>query len=279
MKLVSLTIARNSAWCINATLKHALRYVDEAVVLDHASTDGTTGILKRMSGPLHVLRVDDPEWNEMHHRQATLNYGRKIGGTHFVIIDDDEILTQHLVKDIREVLCDLPPGVCLKAPLMALWRSLDYYRSDFNNPFARAYKSVGFADAPDLFWESKDGYQHHHTHPYNSTDIRWLHHGDGGYLHFQHANWRRLVIKQTWYMCMELLRYGKVVANYKGTMDESGLELKPVPSKWWGPEKAAIKLDAEPWQLDDIKRMASEHGTNYFEARGVNVRRLLKENQ
>jgi hypothetical protein len=126
-------------------------------------------------------------------------------------------------------------------------------------------------------WKAeKGGYQHHHTAPYGVNQIRLLSPDQGGYMHLQHANWERLVIKQTWYMCMELCRWGQIKANYRGTMDETGLKLSPIPPGWWSRERAMLKLEQTPWQLADIRRMVSERGAEWFGQRGVDVTLFLE---
>lgn len=271
MKLVSLTISRNSAWVIRATITHALRYCDSAVVLLHASTDETLSILRRFDERLTIAKLEDPQWNEMEHRQTTLNIGRELGGTHFVVIDDDEILTNNLRNKIRDWAEQIPPRACLHLPLLSCWRSLDRYRSDQGNTFSMAYKTVLFADAPGVNWQPKGKYQHHHTAPYGTEMLRWLRHDLGGYLHLQHANWDRLVTKQTWYMCMELSRWNKINADYRRTMDEEGLQTLPVPAEWWSKERNYIALAQPSWHAADIKRMVAERGARFFESYGVKV--------
>lgn len=272
MKLVSLTIARNSDWCIKATITNALRYVDAAVVVLHASTDTTLDILRKFDERVTIAKLDDPVWNEMEHRQASLDIGRDIGGTHFVILDDDEILTMPVVDRMREYADCLPQDACLHLPLLCCWRSLDKYRVDPGSPFSRSYKSTMFADGPLVQWSAKGGYQHHHTSPFGTTMFNWLKHDMGGYLHLQHADWNRLVAKQTWYMCMELCRWGKINANYRGTMDETGLRTAPVPAAWWGPEKKWVKPAQPPWHVPEIQRMVAERGPEFFLKHNVDVR-------
>lgn len=271
MKLISLTIARNSSWVIKATITHALKYCDAAVVLLHNSADDSLKILRQFDNRVIIAKLDDPAWDEMHHRQQTLHIGRDLGGTHFLVLDDDEILTDNLVPQIRPMAEGCPDGACIHLPLLSCWRSLDQYRSDPGNPFTNAYKTVLFRDDPMVGWKTRDGYQHHHTSPYNTTMVRRLVAQQGGYMHIQHANWHRLVVKQTWYMCMELCRWGRIQANYKGTMDERGLQTSPVRPGWWGPERAFIKLEQEPWHIAEIRKMVADRGAEFFEQHGVNV--------
>ena len=276
MNLTSLTICRDSAWCIEATLTHALRYCDQAVVLCHATTDGTQDILKAMDRVDVIEEPDATKWNEMHDRQKTLDRGRELGGTHFLILDDDEVAADPMVPTMRKAAEALNPGEILMQAMVCCWRDLDHYRCDKQtNPFARLYKSTVFADAPELSWRPQGDYHHHHTHPYGSYQLRP---GPGPYrwLHLQHSSWPRLVTKQCHYMCMELLRYGEVKADYRRTMSEHGLERREIPADWWADGlKDMIDLEAEPWQLGDLKKMIKAKGIQFFRANDIPVDKAL----
>jgi len=274
MNLVALTICRNSEWCIEASLNASLRWCDSAVVLDHASADATAAILKRLQAiygkRLTLLHEADPTWSEMRHRQRTLVAARRIGATHCAIIDDDEILTEPIAAVIRKIIGTLEPAEALLIPGLALWRSLDNYRCD-NSPFGKAYVTMAFADAPLLYWQPRDhGYEHHHRAPFGVVTKRVGRQDEGGLMHFQHANWRRLIAKQQWYQMMEWQRWGKqfgaqiIRARYAPAVNETGLLLKPVPHSWWGMEKHLINLDAAPWQEADMRRMIAEKGADFF---------------
>jgi len=270
MKLVSLTICRNSAWSIEAVLRSALRWVDECLVLDHASEDDTPAILKSLAeetGRIRVVREDDPVWHEARHRQRTLNEARDMGATHCAIIDDDEVLSENLVPRIRPAVERLDPAQMLSIPWVTLWRSLDWFRDD--GKWARHYLTVCFRDTPQLHWRTQDGYDHHHRAPfgcvYKNTGTVY----GGGMMHYQHASWDRLMAKQTWYQMMEMCRWpefgvGKIMSRYAGTYDETGRHVHPVPPEWWGPEKGLIQAGEEPWQKADMERMIREKGRDYF---------------
>jgi hypothetical protein len=216
----------------------------------------------------------NPVWEEMKHRQTTLDIGRKIGGTHFAIIDADEMLTENLQPVIRSIIEQLQPKQILQLPWICLWRSKDHYRSDQKSVWSSAKKSMAFKDHPDLYWKANGGYDHHHTHPYNSifTDkyIKW---GQGGWFHFQFVNWKRLEAKQTWYQVQEIVRWGKVRANYVGTMSETGLQTTKCPTEWLSPEINLLEEHQEPWHIEDMRNMVKQHGINIFNS--VNFRGLL----
>ena len=102
MLLTALMPVRNEDWIIGFSLRAALQWCDNAVAINHASTDRSAEIIEeiqRETGRVTVLNEPDPKWDEMNHRQRMLDEGRRIGGTHFAIVDADEVITGHLVPN------------------------------------------------------------------------------------------------------------------------------------------------------------------------------------
>lgn len=278
MKLIALMLARNEAWTLPASVRACLRWCDGIVMLNHCSTDDTGEVLSSLQcefgDRVKILEEREPLWREMNHRQRTLDAARAMGATHCAIVDADEVLSENLVGSIRGRIESLEPGEVLQIPWVILWRSLDLYRSD-PGIWSSAYISFAFRDSPELHWEPREnGYHHHHRHPMQSTHRKEgiLH--EGGLLHFQHANWRRLAAKQALYQVNEVLHYPaftreEIRARYAGTVDETGLERVPVPAAWWGPEKGLIRLDESPWQETEVRRLVALHGRESFD--GINL--------
>jgi glycosyltransferase involved in cell wall biosynthesis len=269
MKLIGLIICRNETWCIEACITNALRWCDQIVVLDHASVDNTVQIIEYLMDKhpnrIVLYKETNPVWEEMRHRQKTLDIGRSLGGTHFAIIDADEMLTENLQTSIRDIIKTLKPKEILQLPWICLWRCLDKYRSDVGSVWSTAKKSMAFCDDPSLHWISNKGYDHHHTHPYNSVfvdkNIKW---GNGGWFHFQFVSWERLEAKQIWYQVQEVARWDKVRANYVGTMNENGLKTTNCPNEWIAPEFSLLKPNEQPWHVNDIRDMVKKHGIKKF---------------
>lgn len=282
MKLVGMTTCRNSGWCLNATLPATLRWCDSVIVLDHASTDDTPVVLaslqKLYPGRIHWLEEHDPLWREAQYRQRMLDVARGDKATHMAIVDDDEYLSLNWLPRIRNEIEKLDPGEVLQVPWVILWRSLNAYRSD-RCQWSSAMVSLAFKDTPAMHWRTRDGYDHHHRHPFESTHkhVGTLH--DGGVLHFQHANWQRLCAKQVWYRMVEQVRWPEfgndtIERKYAGTTNEDGLITTPVPAEWWNVEdKAKIDINRRAWQENEIVRMLKEHGPDRF--KGLNLMGLL----
>lgn len=281
MKLIALMAARNESWIIGASLRAVLMYCDEAVVLNHASTDNTGNIVLDVAeenpGRVHMIFEGDPEWREMNHRQRLLDAARARHGTHFVYCDADEILTGNLIPHIRRQIETLPKCGFLQVGMPCIWRSLNKWRDD-TSVFGRALTMLAFCDSPSLGWKPKaDGYQFHSREPNGARCTARLSRDCGGQMHLQWVSWRRLVAKQTWYQMVERVMYpqkpiDKIAQMYSHSMNEAGINLADTPADWWEPYGDLIQHidgDSASWHEIEIKRMIDQYGDRYFS--GLNL--------
>jgi hypothetical protein len=284
-------IARNEDWIIGYSARAALAWCDSILILDHASTDRTPTLLASLAaeypGRVHLHREEDPTWKEMQHRQFTLDRGRELGGTHFAIIDADEVLTSSLwvpfsaqerkVPTVRDHISHLQPGQVLEVPMIPVWRAPLQQRVD-PCVWSNAYMPIAFADNGKMAWAARGGYDHHNRipHPY-AKRIRWETRGNGGCLHYQFADWERLTIKHIWYRMMETVRWpgrntpAQLNAKYNQALDETGLKLAPIPLEFYSGymdllSRGLFKMGGgDTWHLQECRRMWMEHGPKTFE--------------
>lgn len=296
MKIVALMVARNEEWIVNLSLRAALNWVDHAVVLVHASTDSTLQIVGKIAWEQRekygedrvlILKHEDPIWMEMDHRQWTLEEGRRLGGTHFAIVDADEVPSANVLPKLRGWVESLKPGGLLDLPLLPIWGSLDAYRCDPSGMWQKSWLTLAFHDTKTCFWKAKDdGYQYHNRPPYGTlvgdTDrVRPVgRHQEGGVMHLQFASPRRLRAKHAHYKMSEVVRWPGREPNlmidkkYSMATKESGLIVRPCPEAWWkGYNKDAVTLSHIPWHEEDCKRMWKEHGPAKF--KGLDLYGLL----
>lgn len=287
MKLVALTICRNEDWILEFCLRSALTWVDEVVVVDDESTDETRRILSlvRQDFPnrIHVcFRPRGDHWEEMIVRQASLDLGRAVGGTHFAIVDADEALTANTSTVVRNAFEALEPSQLLETPMLAM-RSLQHYQDD-TSVWSGAWLTIGFRDHPRLTWQpAVDGYQHHHRPPHGATVRRRIHASkrEGGAFHFQFANQRRLLAKHVLYRMVDHLRWpGRettVDLNWKYDQAlQTPARCSAVPAAWYqGLTPSLINLEGEPWHEREVRRLLAVHGLEAFaglDLKGMEVR-------
>ncbi len=292
MKVVGLMPVRNESWCLGLSARVALMWCDELVILDHGSTDGTTELLLELQSEYTIERIrllfeDDPQWDEMRHRQRMLCTARERGATHITIIDADEILTGNLTEAIGGFCCikgaleTMPRGHILQLPGYNLRGSLNRYHS--NGIWGNRLFSVAFADDPRLGWS---GDKFHHREPTGAGIMRGyqpIAQGEGGIMHLWGVSERRLKAKHALYAMTERLRWPdkpiKEINRMYGwaTKGEPGHRTfgtpdswtyADVPDSWWAPYAHLMKyldVDAEPWQTDECIRLMKDHGPRAFE--------------
>lgn len=277
MKLIGLMVVRNEDWVVGASLKAALEWCDEVIFVDHASGDRTVDLYHEVSGDnprrVHYSRWDDAaKWDEMEIRQHSLLVLRKHKGTHGAIIDADEILTGNVTDSIRGQFAKLVPGECLEVPMLGM-RSLDAYQDD-DSVWSRAWLTLGFRDTPTLSWKPDvDGYHHHHRAPYGVSGFKKFlaSKAQGGTMHLQFANERRLKAKHVLYRMVDHLRWpGRETVNQLNVKYDQALikpgKVTPVPTSFWrGVDRSAIELDGIPWQESEVYRLLNEHGKECFD--------------
>lgn len=292
MKLVGLMPVRNEQWCLGLSLRAALMWLDEIVVLNHASTDGTVDILSDLQfehpGRVHLISVPEKTWAEMSHRQATLELARHKGATHIAMIDADEVLTGNLLgpcawsdspSRVSQMIEVTPVGSTLQLPWLALPRSIKTYLiSGVWGPGQQV--SMAFKDQPEAHWTARNGYDFHHRNPMGLPPGRFsapLRQAQGGIMHLQFLSERRLRAKQALYQATEVLRWpGRQSPSELATMygravyesDPKKNAFAPIPQQWWDPYEHLMKYldlsDSEPWQETELKNLIAEHGRAKF---------------
>jgi glycosyltransferase involved in cell wall biosynthesis len=240
-KIIGLMPVRNESPSIEQSLKALACYVDAIVVLDDASTDTTVEVVKKCAKECKVRHIiTKSRWyrDEPGDRNALLRAGRKLGGTHFVVIDADEMFTSNCQEDqfLRRRILSLTPGDTLAVNWIQLWRSVDYYRFD-GSLWTWNYKSVIFCDDKKARYTSD--FIHTARVPNFTSGKSYKIKGyTYGLLHFQFVNWRNLLVKQAWYRCLERIRNPKkssssINATYAASKDERNIHLEPAPRAWF----------------------------------------------
>lgn len=283
-KITAIMPCRNSAWVLGLSARALLLWVDELIILNHASTDGTLDLLhdlQRLDKRVKYYTCTDEIWREMQHRNRLLESAREWGATHIVTIDDDEIVTGNLLPKMRPWVESLPPGIVMQLPWLQLRGSIGEVIT--SGMWSQQNASCAFQDGPQMLWQTAKGYDHHHRQPYGTMGYKpVLAPGNrtGGLMHLQMASERRLLAKHAWYKVMERVRWPEkpvktIEDMYSLTVRECQSALTSSLSgcsPWWAPYTHLMKhldLDAEPWQEAECRRLMSLHGAEKF--RGLDL--------
>lgn len=275
MKIVALMLVRDEEWVINLSAHVAGLWCDAIVAIAHNCTDRTvSAICDSTSKPKLIRTVNQDPWNEMDLRQDLLNRGREIGGTHWALIDADEVLTANLIPEIRKWGEIMEPGDIIDLPMIPVWGDLTKYRDD-DSVWSKAWLSTLVRDSSDLCWKPKeDGYHFHNRVPYGKTRriVPISHKANGGVMHLQFACNRRLRAKHAWYKMQEVVRWpdrsspGEIDKKYNQALNEQGIRFSPVKKEWIeGYNLLRVNLNHTPWHEKECTRLWQEHGREKFE--------------
>lgn len=232
-KIVGLMQVRNESHIIEASLRALAVYVDAIVVLDDASEDETVQIIEDLSKILNIVLLKNQTcaWqtsSEKTNRQRLLSAGREIGGTHFILLDADEMFAATCMKNnwLRKKILELVPGQVLCFPMINLWNGTEYYRNDLDcNPFHQKWRSITavFCDDKMCSYEENQSWAPSGTihvsrvpcnrnclHAVKSIGIKDLNHA---LLHFKYVDLEENEIKKVWYMCLEFINANKKAKN------------------------------------------------------------------
>lgn len=281
MKLIGIMPVRNEDWVLGLSLRAMLMWVDEVIVLNHASTDKTEQILAEVSAEtdrVYVVEEREPVWREMEHRQKLLTAARQRGATHISILDADEVLIGERLPQIRTWIEGIGPGKLVKGPMRHCHRGIEKYRADDSVWCMGGYiVSIAFADSPGLCWQTMDGYDHHHREPFGARLGGTI--NVPAVMHLQFANWRRLTAKHALYKVTERIRWpqkpvSEIDRMYSMALDERNIGTQRIPPSWWKPYRPLMKHlkiseKRVPWQEAECRRLVKEHGATTF--KGLNL--------
>lgn len=293
MNLIGLIPARNEEWVLGFSARVALSWCDSILIYNHASTDGTSGIIGALCAEfgsrVGVICDERSSWDEMDQRQQMLTWARanasETGATHIAIIDADEILTANLLPSIRQSISSLSLGEMLSLPGYNLRGGLRRYH--LNGVWGQRNFSLAFKDVDTARWK---GDKHHCREP---EGVAWkrrnaVAQGNGGVLHLWGSSPRRLRAKHALYKISDTLRYpdtdrAKLDREYSWAIfGDPSMPSFGTPRTWTYAEIPAswtasyadliiryLRVDAEPWQEAEVRRLVAEHGCERF--RGLDL--------
>ena len=131
-KIIGLLAARNEEAILEQCIKGLSLVADSIIYLDDASTDNSVAIAQSIQSQYHIEKIiTKAAWHrtEAADKSLLLEEGRKHGGTHFIILDADEMVSANCVENnyLRQRILELRPGDCLCLYWISLWKGVDHY--------------------------------------------------------------------------------------------------------------------------------------------------------
>jgi len=180
--------------------------------LDDASDDHTLDVIKSLAQECNIERIIEKKvWvrDEPGDRNALLLAGREIGGTHFIVLDADELLTAPCIKNdfLRHKTKKLKPGQTLRLLWIDLWKGFEKHRVDHNKQGAT--KLFIFCDDGVSWYESDFIHTLRIPAGLGRSETLIQPTFTYGVLHFKSVNWQNIQLCQTWYKCIEHIKHPK----------------------------------------------------------------------
>jgi glycosyltransferase involved in cell wall biosynthesis len=275
-KIVGLVPARNEVRFLYQHLKALSLYVDAIIYLDDVSDDNSVQLVESVAAECKVEKIIKKDrWirDEPGDRNRLLQEGRAIGGTHFVVLDADEMFTANCLDNdfLRNAIVALNPGDKMCLVWIQLWRSVSEYRFD-DSIWTWNYKDFIFCDDGKCSYVS-DFLNTPRTPQDLSGNVKFIRGYDHGVLHFQFVNWRNLLVKQAWYRCLEHLRnpsksIKEINELYGPSKDELNLRTAQAPAAWFAHYTffdPGVYQMAEEWKEKEVLTWFVQYGKNFFE--------------
>ncbi|PKN03213.1 hypothetical protein CVU75_03410 [Candidatus Dependentiae bacterium HGW-Dependentiae-1] len=278
-KIVGLVPVRNEEQYIDQCLRALALYTDAIVVLDDASTDNTVAIVESVAQECHIERIIKKQiWfrDEPGDRNKVLQAGREIGGTHFILLDADEMFTAPCLKNnfLRNKILVMEPGERIIFSWICLWKNLSQFQvyEDKNKKTSLELKHFIFCDDGISEYHS----EFIHTHRYPTTLCQGKEIGitpieTYGVLHFMAVNWRNMRIKQAWYRCLERIRVPEksielINRHYDFRESEQNRCCLHASQSWFAYPffKPAAYEAPEQWREKQILSWFSQYGKDFF---------------
>lgn len=254
MKIVGLAHGKNEEPRLAFFLKCLALYVDTVVFMDNGSTDRTLQILNDLKDECRIEAVfQGSDRNEL------LSQGRALGGTHFVVLSCDEVLTSNLhVDSFRDRMVGMRQGDSLWLPLIKCWKSPFAWRPDI-----RAHVPVVFCDDRNGNMDEEEGIPVMGGFRWKSDGVKY------GLVSFRCVNWQNVLLRQAWSKCRDRVQFPDMMPqriNERNLLPEDG-PTQRINDEWYAhyPFDPPDFLTTDLWRLKQIHQWIGMIGMGRFE--------------
>ncbi len=272
MKIIALLPVKNESWILPTYLSSMKKIADEIIAIDDSSTDNSRQILFDAGAFVYENKeVVKSGWAEYSIRQNLLKLGREHGGTHFICLDADEVLSANFIKNGRNIIKKLQPGQKISMQWIFLWKNHLQYLDDKRSLFKDNFKDFIFFYKPSM--QYKYSFMHVGRTPGENKkeNIIKINNSQGVCLHFTLVNWKNNMLKQVWVRCSDLIEkqesYAKINNRYYNPAEKKQFHLSDTPTEWLEGIDLPKNVERLPldWHLPAILKFFDIYGIEFFE--------------
>ena len=253
MKIIGLAHGKNEEPRLAFFLKCLSLYTDSIVFLDYGSTDRTPEILRELKDECRIEAVVQGN------RDDLLSTGRALGGTHFMTLECDEILTSNMhVDGFRDRIVGMRQGDSFWLPLIKCWKNPFAWRPD-----VREHVPVVFCDDRNGNLDEDEGIPVMGGFKWKADGVKY------GLVSFRCVNWQNVVLRQAWDKCNDRVRYPDMspqTINQRNLMPEDG-PTQRIDDAWYlhYPFDPPNFMATDLWRLKQIHQWIGMLGIGRFE--------------
>lgn len=269
-KIVGLVAVKNEQNCIEQCLRALSLYTDAIVILDDASEDDTLSIIKPLAQKynLHIIAKNVWSRDEARDRNTLLDRGRALNGTHFIVIDADEMFTAPCMHHnyLRKQILKMNPGDYMSCWWINLYNDAQQYDNQY------IIKPFIFCDDGNASYDNSIRI-HAERIPENlhGTNHVLQPISQYGLLHFKYVNWENVLIRNAWYQCLMSIMWPEVSRKEVGSffkqklVQQSG-NLRNTNPRWLDYPFFTAHDFSQPdtWRKQQIIHWIETYGTAYF---------------
>jgi hypothetical protein len=264
--IICLTPVKNEAWILERFLRCASLWADVVIVADQRSEDNS-GEIARSFDKVMLVDNNSGDYNEREYRRVLLDAARRIPGPRLLVaLDADEFLTANFADSAEwRGMPSAAPGTVFDFKWANVLPGVQRYWSP-HATWPWAYMDDGQPIAGDVIHSRRIP----ESPMKQSRIIREV-----KFLHYQYADWPRMVSKHRWYQCYERIthpakRAAVIYRQYHHMDAVPAREIKPIPPEWLsGYTERHIDMFTIPppqnyWWDREVILMLQKHGSHTF---------------
>jgi glycosyltransferase involved in cell wall biosynthesis len=153
-------LVKNEDRFIEYAVKSVIDFVDQVLIFDTGSTDGTVNIIKQLqlSYPSKIIFEEKGECDKKQHTQLRQEMIEKTSTDWFMIVDGDEVWTDRAMQEALAVVRNNPAIECIIAPFYLCVGDM-YHQSRKGQYIIRGKKAHAtprfFRKNPGLHWSGE----------------------------------------------------------------------------------------------------------------------------